>query len=494
MRDRARAVVIGGGVGGCSILYWLARLGWDDVILVERAELTSGSTFHSAGLVGQLPQHALADEDDDGQRRPLPVARGRGLTRDGMARGRVASPRLLARADGGDLASGRLGEDVRASARADLARRGAGALPAHDDGWRVGRGVPADGRLHRPQSAHVRTGGGNSAPGSRDRDRNARDGRRGCAWASDGRRDRPRRHRDRDRRERRRHVRARDRRPGRRERADRADGARVSDRQADRPSARHADDARPVAARLLPTGVGRFDHGRLRAELRPVGARRDPGGLQLAAPRGGLAPLRGADGERGGTRPVARRDGGREAHQRPGGLHSRRRVHPRSIRRTRLLGRVGILRPWARRRRRDGEARRGVDRRGHAVARRLAHGLSPLRLRLSKPAVHGGAHEGDLRDVLRRQVSGSRALRRPPASRVAGLRAAARPRCGLRREVRLGARELVRAERSAWRRVVAAPWVGRKALVAGGRGRACRLPRDGRDLRRELVREDPRRR
>jgi glycine cleavage system T protein len=54
MRDRARAVVIGGGVGGCAILYWLARRGWDDVVLVERAELTSGSTFHSAGLVGQL--------------------------------------------------------------------------------------------------------------------------------------------------------------------------------------------------------------------------------------------------------------------------------------------------------------------------------------------------------------------------------------------------------------------------------------------------------
>src|SRR5690349_12219912 len=54
MRNRARAVVIGGGVGGCSVLYWLARLGWDDVVLVERADLTSGSTFHSAGLVGQL--------------------------------------------------------------------------------------------------------------------------------------------------------------------------------------------------------------------------------------------------------------------------------------------------------------------------------------------------------------------------------------------------------------------------------------------------------
>ena len=54
MIDRARVVVIGGGIGGCSILYWLARLGWSDVALVERAELTSGSTFHSAGLVGQL--------------------------------------------------------------------------------------------------------------------------------------------------------------------------------------------------------------------------------------------------------------------------------------------------------------------------------------------------------------------------------------------------------------------------------------------------------
>jgi glycine cleavage system aminomethyltransferase T/glycine/D-amino acid oxidase-like deaminating enzyme len=54
VRTSARAVVIGGGVGGCSILYWLARMGWDDVVLCERADLTSGSTFHSAGLVGQL--------------------------------------------------------------------------------------------------------------------------------------------------------------------------------------------------------------------------------------------------------------------------------------------------------------------------------------------------------------------------------------------------------------------------------------------------------
>ena len=50
----ARCVIVGGGVGGTSIAYHLAELGWDDVVLVERNQLTSGSTFHSAGLVGQL--------------------------------------------------------------------------------------------------------------------------------------------------------------------------------------------------------------------------------------------------------------------------------------------------------------------------------------------------------------------------------------------------------------------------------------------------------
>jgi 4-methylaminobutanoate oxidase (formaldehyde-forming) len=52
--DRARVVIVGGGVAGASIAYHLAELGWSDVVLVERSELTSGSTFHSAGLVGQL--------------------------------------------------------------------------------------------------------------------------------------------------------------------------------------------------------------------------------------------------------------------------------------------------------------------------------------------------------------------------------------------------------------------------------------------------------
>ena len=53
----ARAVIVGGGIVGCSTAYHLAKLGWD-VLLVERKKLTSGSTFHAAGLVGQLRSNA----------------------------------------------------------------------------------------------------------------------------------------------------------------------------------------------------------------------------------------------------------------------------------------------------------------------------------------------------------------------------------------------------------------------------------------------------
>jgi sarcosine dehydrogenase len=50
----ARAVIIGGGIVGCSVAYHLGKLGWTDTVLLERKKLTSGTTFHAAGLVGQL--------------------------------------------------------------------------------------------------------------------------------------------------------------------------------------------------------------------------------------------------------------------------------------------------------------------------------------------------------------------------------------------------------------------------------------------------------
>ena len=51
LESHARVVIIGGGVVGCSILFHLAKLGWKDVVLLERSELTSGSSWHAAGQI-----------------------------------------------------------------------------------------------------------------------------------------------------------------------------------------------------------------------------------------------------------------------------------------------------------------------------------------------------------------------------------------------------------------------------------------------------------
>ncbi len=157
--DRARCVIVGGGVGGTSIAYHLAQLGWDDVVLLERNQLTSGSTFHSAGLVGQLRgsvslttmmmysvelYRRLADESEFDP----------GWTECGGIR--LASSRG---AHGGAAPPGRLGEDVRPAARADLGGRGAGAVPADVDRGRARRRLPADRRLPRSLAAHLRARG-----------------------------------------------------------------------------------------------------------------------------------------------------------------------------------------------------------------------------------------------------------------------------------------------------------------------------------------------
>ena len=52
--EQAKVVIIGGGVIGCSVAYHLAKIGWRDVVLLERKQLTSGTTWHAAGLIGQL--------------------------------------------------------------------------------------------------------------------------------------------------------------------------------------------------------------------------------------------------------------------------------------------------------------------------------------------------------------------------------------------------------------------------------------------------------
>ena len=154
----ARAVIIGGGIIGCSTAYHLAKLGWRDVVLLERHKLTSGSTWHAAGLVGQLrtsanitqllkysvelyarletgdrPGHRLEDE-----RRP--------------------ASRLQRRAADGDQAPGDDGAQLRPRDAPADADGGAEAVAGDGGRRRRRRRVPAD---RRPgQSRRHRAGAG----------------------------------------------------------------------------------------------------------------------------------------------------------------------------------------------------------------------------------------------------------------------------------------------------------------------------------------------
>ena len=364
MRDRARAVVIGGGVGGAAVLYWLARLGWDDVVLVERADLTSGSTFHSAGLVGQLRgsfslTKMMMSSVELYRTLEEEVGLETGWHEVGSLRLASSDERMeeLARQAGWAQTFG-LPLDLISAEEAQRS-----FPPMSTDGVLGAAYLPTDGYVD-PSQLTFALAGGRETPRRGDQHVDARDRDRRRARPGDGRPDGQGIDRDRDRGQRGRHVRRGDRRARRRDRPDRPDGARVPDHAPERASARPADDARPIAPRLLPRRVGRPGHGRLRAQPGALGARRHPRGLQRQAARRGLGPLRGADAERDRARAGARRCRGHPADQRAGGLHPRRRVHPRPLRGARVLGRGGLLRPRARRRGRHGEARRGMDRRG----------------------------------------------------------------------------------------------------------------------------------
>ena len=253
VRSSARAVVIGGGVGGCSILYWLspARLGRCRARRAGRPDERLDVPFR--GTRRPAAQLARADADDDELGRALPHARGDEV---GLETGwrEVGSLRLASSPE-------RMEEITRQAGwaktfglplelvSADEAQRL--FPPMSTDGVLGAAYLPSDGYIDPSQLTFA------LAEGARRRgaeiNTNTRvtgDPRR--ARRGDRRRDRQGRDRDRHRGQRRRHVRARDRRARRRHRADHPDGARVSRPGAVRPAARHADDARSVAARLLP--------------------------------------------------------------------------------------------------------------------------------------------------------------------------------------------------------------------------------------------------
>ena len=61
--NNCKVIVIGGGVAGCSTAYHLAKFGWKNSILLERDQLTSGTTWHAAGLVSQLGQELFQERE-----------------------------------------------------------------------------------------------------------------------------------------------------------------------------------------------------------------------------------------------------------------------------------------------------------------------------------------------------------------------------------------------------------------------------------------------
>ena len=144
-RDRGRR-------GRRSIAYHLTRMGWSDVLLLDRSELTSGSTFHSAGLVGQLRSSVgltrmmmygveLYRQLAEDRHRPL------------VARGGLAAPGLIEGADRGTPATCGVGADVRPAPRIVSTDEARDLWPLFDPTGIEGAAyLPTDGYLDPTES------------------------------------------------------------------------------------------------------------------------------------------------------------------------------------------------------------------------------------------------------------------------------------------------------------------------------------------------------
>ena len=153
----AKVAVIGGGVAGCSLLYHLTRLGWSDVILLEQHELTSGSTWHSAGLCTQFNQsynvmgllRASVELYE-----PLEAETGQAVDYHRCGSVRIATTETVCTSSS---TSRGIAESRRCPVRDRLARARVRALPAHGSRRRRRCRVPADRRPRRSQRADERT-------------------------------------------------------------------------------------------------------------------------------------------------------------------------------------------------------------------------------------------------------------------------------------------------------------------------------------------------
>ena len=493
MPERARVVIIGGGVIGASVAYHLTREGWTDVVLLEQGRLSGGTTWHAAGLVGQLRSHSnmtslirystklyaeLAAETglETGWKNCGSISVARTEDRMIVLRRTAAS----ARAQGveceiiGADEAGRLWPMMETR---DL--KGAAWLPGD------GKANPTDltqslAKGARDRGARivekVRVTGIRTADGSRHR-----------------RRDRSGRDRGRDRRELRRPMGAQGRPDGGRRRADAFRRAHVRrDRPDRRRDARPAGDARPRRPHLLQGGGRRPRHGRLRAGGETLGHGRHPRRFRVPASARRLGPVRDPDGERADPGAGARNGRDQAILQRPRELHPRRQLHPRrGAGAAQLLRRRRLQLGGHRERRRRGPGAGRMDRERRADDGSLAGRHPPLRALQQQSALPARARQGDARPALRHAMAEPRIRDRAPVPPFAALRPAGRTGRRLRLEDGLGAAELVRRAGRAARDPLR---LRTPELVRRGRARASRDPERRRGLRRDVLRQaaDPR--
>ncbi len=189
--QRAQVVIVGGGVIGTSIAYHLTKVGVTDVLLLERHQLTAGTTWHAAGPhhLGRLHRrdHALDGRVQPG---PLRAAGGRDRLRHRLHEDRPPPPGHLAPAAGGHAPGARLPDRVRRREPPDLRGRG-GRDVAHGPGRRrAGGDLQPQRRAGQPgRRDHV------DGPGRPRRRGPHRAGRRGQRTAGHRRAGHRRRHR-----------------------------------------------------------------------------------------------------------------------------------------------------------------------------------------------------------------------------------------------------------------------------------------------------------